>query len=342
MANLLSTAISVNNAVSAAENINVTGDDWENVGISAALSAATAITSGQNPFQAAANAAVGSIPGASSIASATNSVFNTLGIDGPLAGLVGSIGGINGTKPGALHTEFAAGSANWTKPYGAGTDITFYLMRAGGGEGATGEAAVLGDDPFGAASLGGNPLNSAIDATVPADIVAGAGLPDGMSSAVNQVASASTIASSVGSIASVPSLVGPMTGLNESLSMATDLFTSATAVVTNPTSANVFSALGSTAAIGGLSNTVDNSMAASEAFFNETLNEAFNSGDEILGLAKVPTSEFSTLLASTTGGITSTTDFIASMNSGSLGFTSTSSAAEAERTGPQGTPQKKS
>ena len=349
MANLLSTAISVNNAVSAAENINVSGDDWTNVGISSALSAATAITAGQNPLQAAANAAIGQIPGASSIASAANSVFDTLGIDGPLAGLVGSIGGINGTKPGALHTEFATGSANWTKPYGAGTDITFYLMRAGGGEEATGEAAVLGDDPFGAVGLSENPLNSAIDGAVPADIAAGVGLPDGMSSALNQVASAATIAGSVAGVAGVPSLVGPMTGLNEALTMSPDLFTSATAVLTNPTSANIASALGATAVVtdtfgvtSGLSNTIDSSMAASEAFFNETLDNSFNTGGVVEGLAKVPTSEFSTILASTTGGITSTTDFIAGMNSGSLGFTSTSSAAEAERTGPQGTPQKKS
>ena len=349
MANLLSTATSVNNAVKAAQNINVTGNDLQNVGINAAFSAASAIAIGGNPLAAAANSAIGAIPGAPTIASAANSVLGALG--SPLAG---AIGGLSGTKPKALHTEYASGSANWSKPYGAGTDITFYLMRADGGGGGSGEAAVLGDDPFGIGEVSEKALNSSLssaaDAVVPADVAAGVGLPDGMSSVLNQVASASSIASSVGSLAaSVPGLAGPMSGLTEGLSMANGVFSSATAALTNPTASNIASALGSTAAVtdafgvtSGLSNTIENSVAGSEAFFNETLDNAFNAGGIVEGLAKVPTSEFSTLLASTTKGITSTSAFIAGINDGSLGFTSISSAAEAARTGPQGTPKKKS
>ena len=38
-----------------------------------------------------------------------------------------------GSKPQALHTEYAKESADQEKPYGAGNDIVFYLERADGG-----------------------------------------------------------------------------------------------------------------------------------------------------------------------------------------------------------------
>jgi len=46
---------------------------------------------------------------------------------------------MSGSKPLALHTEFAKESAQWDKPYGAGTDIVFYLERADSGSGEGGE-----------------------------------------------------------------------------------------------------------------------------------------------------------------------------------------------------------
>ncbi|NDB65942.1 MAG: hypothetical protein EB168_09800, partial [Euryarchaeota archaeon] len=42
--------------------------------------------------------------------------------------LLGNING-PGSKPNALHTEYASGAAEWPKPYGS-QDIVFYLMRA--------------------------------------------------------------------------------------------------------------------------------------------------------------------------------------------------------------------
>ena len=346
MANLLSTAISVNNAVSAAENIDVSGNALENAGTSAALSAATAITSGQNPFQAAANSAIGSIPGASSIASATNSVLGAFG--SPLAG---AIGGLYGTKPQALHTEYAAGSADWSKPYGSGTDITFYLMRAdGGGEGGGGNPTVAGDAGGAPGSLGsgGSGLGttgrdtSKDQARVSADISAGSGFPDGMQSVMNQVASATSVSTSVSRLAATtPSLAGPFTGIIEELSTSDGYYTSATSALMTSKRDNVVSVLRATFAISNLGNTIENSRAASEAFFHKTLNTAFDASEE-MSLDNVPVSEFSSHMAFRTGGVTSTTDFIAGINDGLLGFTSTSSAAEAARTGPQGTPKKKS
>ena len=41
-----------------------------------------------------------------------------------------------GSKPAALHTEYAKEDADQEKPYGGGNDIVFYLERAdGGGDG---------------------------------------------------------------------------------------------------------------------------------------------------------------------------------------------------------------
>ena len=66
----------------------------------------------------------------------TGPVDNGLG-----AGFSGNVGGVSfslgggfgsggGSKPMALHTEFAESSAEWAKPYGSSTDVVFYLMRA--------------------------------------------------------------------------------------------------------------------------------------------------------------------------------------------------------------------
>jgi len=72
-------------------------------------------------------------------------VGGALGAATPALGLTGfgipGLLGFGGTKPKALHTEYAKTSANWQKPYGSGTDIVFYLMRADGGSGGGSAAA---------------------------------------------------------------------------------------------------------------------------------------------------------------------------------------------------------
>ena len=55
------------------------------------------------------------------------------GRDGFSSGMAAALifGGFNrGSKPQALHTEYAEGEANWEKPYGASSDIVFYMERA--------------------------------------------------------------------------------------------------------------------------------------------------------------------------------------------------------------------
>ena len=350
MANLLSTAISVSNAVTAVDNIDVSGSSLTNAGISAALSAATAISAGQGvegALSAGLGAGLGSIPGANTIAGAVGDVGGLLGIGG-LAG----IGGLSGSKPGALHTEYASGGASWGKPYGAGTDIVFYLMRADGGAGGSGAAGPLADAAasagFGdAAGLSGvneglaSAAGAVSEGVVPADVVAGAGLPSGMPSSLNQVASAAAMTGSIGSAFSpVASLAGPLTGMSDGLSTATGLYTSATAAINNPSISNITNAVASTGAFGDLSNIVTTSVAASEAFFNETLNTSFNSDIDssgyVIPLDAAPVSEFSSAMATMTGAVTSTTDFVKGINDGSYGYTSTGANAEMERTDSSG------
>ncbi len=48
----------------------------------------------------------------------------------PSTGAFSALASGSGSKPMALHTEYAENSAEWEKPYGSGTDIKFYLMRA--------------------------------------------------------------------------------------------------------------------------------------------------------------------------------------------------------------------
>ena len=48
----------------------------------------------------------------------------------PSTGSFSALGAGSGSKPIALHTEYAENQAEWDKPYAGGTDIKFYLMRA--------------------------------------------------------------------------------------------------------------------------------------------------------------------------------------------------------------------
>ena len=77
---------------------------------------------------ASANVSVGPVS-ISAGASVGASVGGGLSVGGGVAVFGGA--GFGGSKPQALHTEHATGSANWVKPYGASTDIVFYMMRAG-------------------------------------------------------------------------------------------------------------------------------------------------------------------------------------------------------------------
>ena len=60
-----------------------------------------------------------------------------------------------GSKPLALHTEYAKESANNEKPYGGGNDIVFYLQRADQGGEDGGDLPVSEDEMFKSMAGGG-------------------------------------------------------------------------------------------------------------------------------------------------------------------------------------------
>ena len=53
-----------------------------------------------------------------------------------------------GSRPKALHTEYAKEDADQEKPYGAGNDIVFYLQRADQGAGDGGDLPGNEDEMF--------------------------------------------------------------------------------------------------------------------------------------------------------------------------------------------------
>ena len=66
-----------------------------------------------------------------SVSGGLGSGFSASGtIDGVSFSLGNVFGEGGGSKPMALHTERALDEAEWDRPYGSGTDIEFYLMRA--------------------------------------------------------------------------------------------------------------------------------------------------------------------------------------------------------------------
>ena len=60
-----------------------------------------------------------------------------------------------GSKPKALHTEYAKEDADQEKPYGAGNDIVFYLQRADQGSGGGGDLPGNEDEMFQSMAGGG-------------------------------------------------------------------------------------------------------------------------------------------------------------------------------------------
>jgi hypothetical protein len=92
------------------------------------------------------------------------------------------------------------------------------------------------------------------------------------------------------------------------------------------------------------------SLPGSESFFTQTLSKSFEpsldfsklgSVDSIEScLARAPVAELSANLAVVTKGIASTSDLIESINYGRTGYSTSGSAAEASRVGPQGLSQR--
>lgn len=195
-----------------------------------------------------------------------------------------------GSKPMALHTEHAGGAANWAKPYGAATDIEFFLLRADAesGDSSGGQGSATGD-------AGGGDVPAATSATsqTGGSNYTGSSLQSPMS----QLAVGSTAPTS-GS----PGLVGPMTGLdsvdsvsNGGVSQSGATYGSQTAAATN--------------AVGGATG-ANPYGAASREYFDSMVTTGFSSEGGT-------TSSLTNSMASSYPSVTSTDSLTSEVASGS-------------------------
>ena len=268
---------------------------------------------------------------------------------GGLAGFAG-IGGGGGTKPQALHTEFASGDANWQKPYGASTDIVFYLVRADKGTSSTDPAGgifdpegTIGSEGF-STDLG---LNSGegfagTSAVFGAEVQTGAGFPMDVQSPLNQVATYNTVASLPSSPIS-QGLAGPLTGLNVD-QVATAGGANQTFAMLNSTLSSVTNSVQSVPfsgaelfASGPSENYFTDVISSSFVPLATAATDAIRTAEEIQNtLSNGSISDLSTMMSIATGGVTSSQQLIQGINSGALGFTTQSSGAQANMLGPKG------
>ena len=278
-----------------------------------------------------------------------------VGALGALTGL-GGLGAGSGTKPKALHTEYASGEANWQKPYGSSTDIVFYIVRADkGAQSSTGADSGIFKSGGSAAFDVGPGLGIAENVGPTGQgffssaAQTGAGFPTNVQSPLNQVAALSTM-DKLGSITNTVSqfsgvargLAGPLTGLG--VNMETPL----------GSLSQTFSVLGSTTgSVANITQSVGSlqtprlSNASSAEFFQNVLTQSFVPGapigsgtrtaEEISGaISNGSIADLSTMMSMASGGVTTSKQLIEGINKGTLGFTTQSSGAEAGRLGPTG------
>jgi hypothetical protein len=272
-----------------------------------------------------------------------------LGALGALTGGLGGFGGAAGTKPEALHTEFASGEANWEKPYGSNTDILFYMVRADKGAGsASFDSGISSPDGWAAAfkvdlGLGiaenagpeGQGFFSAASQT-------GLSFPTDLQSPLSQVATFNTM-DKIGVVTgTTQGLAGPLTGLG--VNMETPL----------GSLSQTFSTIGSTASsVANITQSVGSLQAprlgnaSSTEFFQNVITQSFAPGaaigsvtrtaEQISGaIANGSISDLSTAMSIASGGVTTSKQLIEGINKGLIGFTTQGSGAQANRLGPKG------
>jgi len=200
-----------------------------------------------------------------------------------------------GSKPQALHTEFAS-DGNYSGSYHG--DIVFYLQRAGGDGGGEGEQLVQDEGDF-----------SYADDPVIGGVGGGYDIPQ---SSWNQGAMS-------GSSFSVPNDGGPSSPIPE-VDQDPGVFT-----VNSSETVNLGDAIRNAFYTRDTFEEEEEcrTRAASEYFFNNALNKAFNpdSTDDILeSLERGSRADLAIELAKSTGFVTNTEDFINGINSGRIGF----------------------
>ena len=259
-----------------------------------------------------------------------------------------------GSKPKALHTEYASGEANWEKPYGSNTDIVFYLVRADKGISGSqspnadpftpnANSNALGSEAF-STNLGFNYTEGqqAVGPVFSAASQTGPGFPTNVQSPLSQVATYSSVKQLSGSVGPARGLAGPLTGLN--------INGQAAAGSSNQTFAflnSTFASVANTVQSIPTSNAESRFNGPSTNFFTDVVSQSFVPGSPLAGvirnaeqiqdsISNGSISDLSTMMSMASGGVTSSKQLIEGINKGTLGFTTQSSGAEANRLGPQG------
>ena len=300
------------------------------------------------------------LAGISNLASTVGSAVNSGSVGGAigaaLSALGGGIGG--GSKPRALHTEYASGGANWQKPYGSGTDIVFYLVRADKGAGGASSAPggpmgsamfspgtqkILGSEAW-SSDLGMNYTEGfeAVGPTFGAEAQTGLqNFKIGVQSPLNQVATGVNVGQLTSQTGLSGGLAGPLTGLTTAQSVDVGALSQTFARFGN-SQANILNSLQSVDSL----ESIRLSASSSEKFFHDVLKKSFNP-DSLTGGVKNASqilssfdsgamSDLAVKLAAASGGVTTSKQLIEGINKGIIGFTSSASGAEADRVGPQG------
>lgn len=217
-----------------------------------------------------------------------------------------------GTKPEALHTEYAEGGSYSGSYHG---ELVFYLQRADGGGNSDNQL----EDPI-----------SGVEDTV-WDEYSGKQLPadeanplyDSAESVWNQVAAGESAGGTNGQSGNVAGPGAPPSGRSVPPGKLTP--NAVGFVNLESTLANLFQTVNS---FEKTERTF--SFSSSEHFFGEVLDDAFNpDGDrDILGaLERGSRSDLAVRLARATGGVANTEDFVEGINIGAFGLTSQKSKA---------------
>ena len=245
-----------------------------------------------------------------------------------------------GSKPVALHTEYATKDADWDSAYHG--DVIFYLVRADQGgvkdfdfDSDIGDVTdgFIWNDAEGKMVPQGTPPAPAQGLTTPANVQTG-GAPPTAQTAPQQVAAAS----SFGATNSGPAGPTPVGSFSVDPGVTTQA--AARHSTTQASVINVTQAVESTS-----QNEVIRNVPASETFFNETMHAAFSPGvtrsatrtvEEIESTFDSPkVSDLAYDLSRASGGIRSTQNLIQGINTGDIGLVSPKMMGQAERLGPQ-------
>ena len=277
----------------------------------------------KNPGQIAnigINAGFSLISGASpqSVGAAALQSITGLGFSlGPLGG-----GGLQGTKPVALHTERAGSEAQGDIPYSFSTDIEFFLLRA---DQSAPSQTVIGEETP-------SPQVKANTQT------GGNFLGDALASPLGQLATGIGVNAALSGVAKASgknTLVGPLTGLGISAGLAaasgTGIFSQPAASAAGGTASSVSNAVGTgsdAVAAGQAAAAASSYWAPSEAYFTDLNSSSFDlDTGSISAFSGGAESALNSEMAYNFPGITSDASLTEALTTGELSYAGVTSNA---------------